>query len=201
MDRPPNGRPFSMRDQQPDKDREARLRSLVESTEAEVLSYALRRVPSREDAADVVAETFLVAWRRIDQIPRGDEARLWVFGVARNQVANLNRGELRRGRLSNLLRQNLVAASPAPVEPQDEVDSGLLEVLSALPEEDREILTLFAWDDLRPAEIAKVMGLRRATTRSRLHRAKKRLEAQLSRRVPEGAATPSNRPIPEENNV
>jgi DNA-directed RNA polymerase specialized sigma24 family protein len=56
-----------------------------------ILEYALRRVEEREDAADVVAETFLVAWRRIGEVPIGEEARLWLYGVARLTLANLHR--------------------------------------------------------------------------------------------------------------
>lgn len=184
-----------------DKTREDRFRSLVESTEAAILSYALRRVPSREDAADVVAETFLVAWRRIDQVPNGADARLWVFGVARNQVANLNRGELRRGRLSRRLQQNLVSASPSVQVSQEGGGAELFDAFSNLPEEDQEILTLLAWEDLKPAEIAKAMGLRGTTARSRIHRARQRLKAQLTARVAESATEPSNRSTPEESNV
>lgn len=190
-----------MSEPRPEDTRETRLRSLVEGNEAEVLSYALRRVPSREDAADVVAETFLVAWRRIDQMPTGDDARLWLFGVARNQVANLNRGELRRGRLSGRLRQDLAAAGPARMEPQDDVEVEVLEALSSLPEGDREILTLFAWEGLRPAEIAQAMGLRQPAARSRLHRAKQRLKAKLGEGSPVDTPATPHQPISEESNV
>ncbi|HEY3140934.1 MAG TPA: sigma factor, partial [Acidimicrobiales bacterium] len=64
-----------------------------------LLAYALRRVDHPEQAADVVAETMLVAWRRLDQVPPGDEARLWLFGVARRVLANQRRGSARRDRL------------------------------------------------------------------------------------------------------
>ena len=69
-----------------------------------MLAYVLRRVERAEDAGDVVAETFLVAWRRMDKVPAGDEARLWLYGVARRQLANQRRGELRRSRLADRLR-------------------------------------------------------------------------------------------------
>src|ERR1700754_4129216 len=60
-----------------------------------VLEYALRRVEAREDAADVVAETFLVVWRRMEEVPMGDAARLWLYGVARHVLANMHRAEPR----------------------------------------------------------------------------------------------------------
>lgn len=161
------------------KNREVEFSALVEGNESAIFSYALRRVPNRDDAVDVVSETFLVAWRKIDQVPKGDNARLWLFGVARNQVANLNRGELRRRRLSERIRQELITACSRPVHEPSQGPQLLLEALSKLDPDDREILTLLAWDELKPAEVAEVMGLRRTTTRSRIHRARKRLKEQL----------------------
>jgi RNA polymerase sigma-70 factor, ECF subfamily len=64
-----------------------------------VLAYAVRRTPDPQDAADVVAETFLVAWRRLDAVPSGEQARPWLYGVARHTLANRQRSELRRNRL------------------------------------------------------------------------------------------------------
>jgi DNA-directed RNA polymerase specialized sigma24 family protein len=84
-----------------------RFRRLFAETERELLTYVLRRVDRAEDAADVVAETFLVAWRRLDKVPAGDEARLWLYGVARRQLANQRRGQLRRLRLADRLRAEL----------------------------------------------------------------------------------------------
>src|SRR3954447_15329981 len=97
-------------------DRAARFTRLFADTEREILAYALRRVDRPEDAADVVAETFLVAWRRLDDLPSGDGARLWLYGVARRQLANQRRGRLRRSRLANRLRDAL-ADVPAGIEP------------------------------------------------------------------------------------
>src|SRR6201999_686174 len=82
-----------------------------------ILEYALRRVADREDAADVVAETFLVVWRRMEEVPIGDGARLWLYGVARNVLANMHRAERRRTRLGRRLAETLrteIAAHPEP---------------------------------------------------------------------------------------
>jgi DNA-directed RNA polymerase specialized sigma24 family protein len=96
-----------------------RLRRLFADTEHELLAYVLRRVDRGEDAADVVAETFLVAWRRMDRVPEGDEARLWLYGVARRQLANQRRGELRRSRLAERLRAELPVALASARGPED----------------------------------------------------------------------------------
>jgi RNA polymerase sigma-70 factor, ECF subfamily len=72
-----------------------------------ILGYVLRRTDNGEDAADVVAETFLTAWRRLDDVPPGDRAMLWLYGVARRVLANHRRGERRRSDLSDRLRAEL----------------------------------------------------------------------------------------------
>lgn len=170
-----------MRKTRTDTNRETRLRLLVERTERDILSYAMRRVNRLEDAADVVAETYLVAWRKIDRVPEGDAARLWLYGVARRHLANLRRGHTRRENLSDRLKADLAAKIPFPGgEGASDREAEISEALSKLSEEDREILTLFAWDELQPAEIATVMGIRGPTARSRLHRAKVRLKAELA---------------------
>lgn len=155
-----------------------RFRQLFRETERDVLAYVLRRVAASDDAPDVVAETYLVAWRRIEEVPKGEEARLWLLGVARRQLANMKRGQLRRQRLADRMRDEL-ARLPLDTGAGPERDSDLDEAFASLAEEDREVLTLFAWEGLKPNEIATVLGLRGVTARSRLHRAKKRLRQQL----------------------
>jgi RNA polymerase sigma factor (sigma-70 family) len=156
-----------------------RFRRLFADTERELLAYALRRVDRAEDAADVVAETFLVAWRRLDAVPEGDEARLWLYGVARRQLANQRRGELRRSRLADRLGAELRAAVGPSQASEDHRVAAVRAALARLEEDDREILRLSGWEELTPSEIAAVMGLPGVTVRSRLHRARKRLRTEL----------------------
>ena len=145
-----------------------RFRQLFADTERELLAYALRRVDRAEDAADVVAETYLVAWRRLDTLPAGDEARLWLYGVARRQLANQRRGQLRRSRLADRLRAELPAAVAAHRSPEDHRVATVRAALARLDEEDREILRLTSWEGLTPSQIAAVMGVPGVTVRSRL---------------------------------
>jgi RNA polymerase sigma factor (sigma-70 family) len=161
-----------------------RFSRLFADTERELLAYVLRRVDRGEDAADVVAETFLVAWRRLDRVPEGDEARLWLYGVARRQLANQRRGELRRSRLAERLRVELPVALAGDRSPEDHRAAAVRAALTRLDEEDREILRLSSWEELTPSEIAAVMGLPGVTVRSRLHRARKRLRAELDAGAP-----------------
>lgn len=150
-----------------------------------ILEYALRRVADREDAADVVAETFLVAWRRIGEVPLGDGARLWLYGVARLTLANLHRSERRRTRLGRRLAETLRTELSAQAPPSDGV-AEILRAIGELGEEDRELLLLVSWEGLAPSEAGRVLGLTAPATRSRLHRARRKLRRLMEEREMEG---------------
>src|SRR5271165_120248 len=79
-----------------------------------VLGYALRRTDNTDDAADVLAETFLTAWRRLDDVPAGDQTRLWLYGTARRVLANYRRGERRRLALADRLKAELAVSYRQP---------------------------------------------------------------------------------------
>jgi RNA polymerase sigma factor (sigma-70 family) len=140
-----------------------------------LLAYAVRRVDQPEDASDVVAETFLVAWRRNGDLPPDDEVRLWLYGVARRVLANHHRSGTRRDRLGERLRQRLSAMTSA--DPGHEVPQRLVvrEALKLLSDTDREILMLTAWEGLEPREVAEVIGASPVVVRTRLSRARKRM--------------------------
>jgi RNA polymerase sigma-70 factor (ECF subfamily) len=135
-----------------------------------VAAYALRRAP-REVAEDVVAETFLVAWRRLDRMPA--EPLPWLYGVARRTLANHRRSAARRASLVHRLQIE------APGGAVSAVDERLLDALRTLPRRDREVLMLLAWEGLTPAEAAQVLGCSAVAYRIRLHRARKRLAVAL----------------------
>jgi RNA polymerase sigma-70 factor, ECF subfamily len=144
-----------------------------------ILAYAVRRVRDPHDAADIVAETFLIAWRRLADVPAGDGARLWLYGVARHTLANQARSERRRERLAERLRQELPAALAAVSPSVAGGHAPVLEALGELDDGDREILLLAGWEQLRSGEIAAVLGITGVAARARLHRARRRLRARL----------------------
>ncbi|MEU9830409.1 sigma-70 family RNA polymerase sigma factor [Streptosporangium sp. NPDC048047] len=162
------------------RDPEHRFVEIYESAYASILGYALRRCPDPDDAADVVAETFTVAWRRIDEVPQGEEARLWLFGVARRVLANHRRGERRHEQRTAVLRGQL-AASPVLDEPSVEDYSRVGKVLRGLSDGDRELLTLVAWENLDTREIARVLGVSRNAAAVRLYRARRRFARDLAK--------------------
>lgn len=154
-----------------------------------VLAYALRRVEDPEDAADVVAETFLVAWRRLDEAPIGSEARLWLFGVARRVIANLHRAERRRTRLGQRLAESLRTELATQSPPAGEA-AAALRAMGELSDDDRELLLLVSWEELSPGEAARVLGISPLAARSRLHRARRRLRTVLEQSAPAGSTGP-----------
>jgi RNA polymerase sigma-70 factor, ECF subfamily len=162
----------------------ARFRALFEATFAPVRRYVHHRgVPARR-ADDVGAETFLVAWRRLGDVPR-DDPLPWLLAVARNVARNDHRG---RRRYEGLLRRLPEAQpSPPPAEPPDHAErADLRRALDALDEADRELLVLVAWDELTPTQAAQVVGCTPGTVRVRLHRARRRLAAELAQRSAPG---------------
>jgi len=162
-------------------DRE-RFELLFDRHRRAVLGYALRRVEQPADAADVLAETFLVAWRRLDDVPAGSAALPWLLAVARRVLANHRRSARRRGGLAERLRGELTAAVPrhGAIPAPDGERGRLAAALARLPEADRELVLLVGWEQLEPAQIAIVLGIPAETVRTRLHRARARLREALA---------------------
>ncbi|GAA4605829.1 sigma-70 family RNA polymerase sigma factor [Actinoallomurus liliacearum] len=155
-------------------DRKARFEEMYAAMYGPILGYALRRCSSPEDAADVVAETFTVAWRRFDEVPAGEKARLWLYGVARRVLANQRRGESRR-RLRTTSLQDEIAAVVA--DPSDA--PAIRRAFGDLSDDDRELLGLVAWEGLDHSGLAAVLRCSKGAARVRLHRARKRFSRAL----------------------
>lgn len=160
--------------------REARFEALVALVAADVRRYALRRT-DQDTAEDVLAETLLVLWRRLDDVPEGAELP-WTYAVARRCLANSERSRRRQRNLVDRIAgtADRAAVGPGP-EDIDLPDPALHAALARLREADREVLRLWAWEDLAPAEIAVVLDTTPNAVSIRLHRAKRRLAAELGR--------------------
>jgi len=158
-------------------DARRRFEQVYAAHQAAILGYALRRAGNADDAADVIAETFLTAWRRIDDIPAGEAARPWLYGVARRVLANQRRGQQRRTALGDRLRSEL-AVERYDREPPPGL-AGVAAALGRLGDADLEILTLAGWEGLDAGQIAVVIGCSRNAARIRLHRARRRFAAAL----------------------
>ncbi len=157
-------------------DRRTRFEAVVDEVGVPLRRYLLRR--TEPDAAeDVLADTFLVIWRRLDDIPEG-QVLPWCYSVARNCLANQRRSRRRR---AGLHARVVSLSPPAPAELAPTLpDPELHEALAALRPQDRELIRLWAWEDLPPAEIAVVLGVSANAVHIRLHRVRKRLARLLA---------------------
>jgi RNA polymerase sigma-70 factor (ECF subfamily) len=169
----------------------AQFEGLFRASRGPLLGYLSRRAPEA-DAADLLAEVYLVAWRRRTELPAGNEQRLWLFGVARRLLAEHHRIAVRR------FRAEEEADTARPDDSTDDHrDAAVLAALDSLSELDRELVTLTTWEGLSPAEAARVVGITAGTARVRLHRARVRLarHPQLRALLAEG---PDDGALPEE---
>jgi RNA polymerase sigma factor (sigma-70 family) len=160
-------------------ERRHRFEELYAANCGPILGYVLRRTDNPDDAADVIAETFLTAWRRLDAVPPGDEARLWLYGVARRVLANYRRGERRRAVLADRLRAEL-SAGYRPAQYTGEL-AEFAAAFRSLAEADREVLALVGWEGLDRGQAAAALGCSRNAVRIRLHRARRRLADAYAR--------------------
>lgn len=159
-------------------------------------AYARRRVADPADADDVVAETFAVAWRRLDQVQPDRSPLPWLYTIAANVIRNQRRSRGRRLRLVDKLE-----AQPSPGPQNDPAEAAHHEVrvaLGTLSDGDQEVLRLAAWEGLPHAEIGFILDCSTNAVALRLSRARQRLQAAL--RLPDPAPTiqPALDP-PEEN--
>jgi RNA polymerase sigma-70 factor (ECF subfamily) len=145
--------------------------ALFQDTRAPLLAYLSRRA-SADDAPDLLAEVYLVAWRRRADLPAGNERRLWLFGVARRLLAEHHRSVWTRAdaehEAGDAVRRDPPSGGGRP-------DEAVRRALDSLSDVDRELITLTIWEQLSPAEAARVVGITANTARVRLHRARARL--------------------------
>jgi len=158
--------------------RRRRFEQIYAANHAAITGYVLRRTANPDDAADVIAETFLACWRRLGDVPGGGDARLWLYGVARRVLANHQRGERRRSELAGRLRAELTASWREPEHTGDQAE--IAAAFAGLPGADRELLALAFWEELDNGQIAAVLGCSRNAVRIRLYRARRRLAAALA---------------------
>jgi RNA polymerase sigma-70 factor (ECF subfamily) len=165
---------------QAQNDDRARFAELFDANYARVHAFAQRRV-GRDLADEVAAETFLVAWRRLEVVPA--EPLPWLYGVARKVVLRQSRARVRQDQVRELLARE---RPPASALPDDAEHEELWRAWERLSDADREVLSLTVWEELPVRDAATVLGVPASVFSVRLHRARRRLERHLS----QGAATP-----------
>jgi len=171
----------SVADRAAEHARHERFTAIYQANYHRLLGYALRRT-SEDAAADVVAEVFLIAWRRLEDVPDEDAARLWLYGAARRVVANQERSRRRRERLSDRIRREWTAeVEPPATGPNADPAAAAFE---RLRRDERELLALVAWEGLDAGEVAQVCGCSRNAARIRLYRARRHFTRELARARP-----------------
>jgi RNA polymerase sigma-70 factor (ECF subfamily) len=152
---------------------EAEFRALFDQHYRDIAAYFARRL-GFDEALDAADDVFVVAWRRLDNIPTGSEARRWLFGVARNVLGNRRRSRFRAGRLLARLRGlGRDPGDPGP-EPQlirREQDQEVLDALATLSPAEQELLRLAVWEELSHREIGEILGCSRKAVDTRVYRA------------------------------
>ncbi|HEV2375577.1 MAG TPA: sigma-70 family RNA polymerase sigma factor [Streptosporangiaceae bacterium] len=157
-----------------------RFHTLYENCYQAIYAYVLRRTTAgHDDVPDIVAEVFVVAWRRRHVIPEPPAGRLWLYGVARRVLRNYERRVSRRQRLEARLREE---ASAAPAD--DLAYLSMREAVARLRPRYRETLRLVAWDGLSHTEAAAVLGCSVNAVAVTIHRAKAQLKKELSQTGP-----------------
>lgn len=156
-----------------------------------VLAYCGRRLPSSE-APDAASDTFLVAWRRFDEMPSGDGERPWLYGVAYRVVSNQRRSTGRRRRLNDRLRMvDRPRVEDAAVQVvQADADRMVLAAIAQLDATDQEVIRLSLWEELSSPEVANALGISEAAVRKRKSRARRRLQRILEPEQEQGIVIP-----------
>lgn len=172
---------------------EARFEAIFRANYGAIVEYAARRVSDKTLAADIAAETFAVAWRRLEDVP--EHPLPWLYGVARLTLANHRRTTRRQANVAEALvssDRHFTASGERPIADQIAARDAVLEALTGLTDDDREIIRLAAWEELPAEDIAQAIGCARATVAVRLHRARRRLAKAMAH----AGHVPTDEPAP-----
>lgn len=165
-----------------DNTAERRFREVFDAYHLHVYSYCRRRADAGM-ARDAASETFLTAWRRINDVPQGEHALRWLYGVARKVLANQYRSRKRYqrlvvkvGSLGNTPSQNLETQVVRRAEDQE-----VLDALGRLRPEDQELLRLAVWEEMPHGDIGELLGCSAHAADQRIRRAGDRLASEVQK--------------------
>lgn len=164
---------------------EAYFERVFRATYQKTLAYALRRADNEADAHDVVAETYLVAWRRLDQLRSAEEPQAWLYGVAYKALGNRRRSRHRSKGLADKIAAEPTKSSPDParIVVADEELIRVAEAMETLSQRDQEVLRLATFEGLSHREIGQVLAIKGPLVRSVLYRVRGRLARAVDERA------------------
>ena len=170
---------------------EASFRSIFENRYGAIHLYVLRRLgSSNQDALDVTAQVFALAWKRFDQVPEPPNDLPWLYAVARKIVSRHRRTEQRRQRLHDRLTSEALV-SGQPSHPTDTEGVRVRAAMDRLRAKDQEVLRLVLWEQLSHAHAGEVLGCSANAVAIRLHKARQRLRVELTLEPAPGGADPA----------
>lgn len=162
---------------------DARFRRIYEEYYDAMRDYCLRRLPS-DDTNDALAEVFMVVWRRLDSVPDGNQARLWLFGVARKVISTIQRGTRRRVRLAAKVMAigdgGSLAVDTESLVVRRSQDAALMKAIATLKPDDQELVRLKAWEEISHADIGEMLGISAHAVDMRLNRALRKIGKAMS---------------------
>ena len=170
---------------------DAKFRRAFDAHLDAVNRYCLRRL-SPTDANDAAAQVFVVAWRKVNEMPEGDGTLPWLYGIARYEVSTLRRGSRRRTALRRKLdgQAHSIVPGPSSVVVRRAEHQAVLTALGSLSDSDQEVILLRSYEELSTAEIAVVLDCNNEAAKKRLSRALKRLRKAAG----SSGLSPSGRP-------
>ncbi|WP_175986457.1 RNA polymerase sigma factor [Microbacterium tenebrionis] len=158
-----------------------RLTRAFEASASDLLAYLSRRT-NVDDGPDLLGETMVVAWRRVQDLPEDPErARMWLFGIARGTLQNHARGERRRWALADRIRGRIREDATAPAA---DAGSDVRDAIDRLDPELAELVRLVHWDRLSLVDAAELIDIPASTARGRYQKAREELRAALSVEAP-----------------
>ena len=160
-------------------EKDAEFAKVVATYRAALLRYGLRRLDDHSAAEDLVAETFVVVWRRWDLLPSRDEELFWLYGIAGRVLSNLRRSRSRSLRLEGRLASERELDQETPRYSKGDVEE-LMEALGALTADEQELIQLAYWEKLTHREIGLVLKCSEKAAGIRLSRTRKRLRDLLN---------------------
>ena len=161
---------------------EARFAEIYRRYSRHVHAYCVRRTPASQ-APDAVAEVFLVAWRKMSQVPEGEAALPWLYAVAYRVLSHQWRHKARSRRLIERLSglADVETSSPDVLLVRSEEYRTVIKASSRLKTIDQEVLRLTLWEELSHADIAVVLGIDSGAVKQRAYRARRNLAAEYQK--------------------
>lgn len=144
-----------------------------------IARYGLRRLNDHSAVEDLVAETFIVVWRRLDELPPQEEELFWLYGIAGKVLSNLRRSQQRSLRLEARLATEREAGQEAPRYSIEDIEE-LMEALASLSDRNRELIQLAYWEKLSYRGMGVVLGCSERAAGIRLSRARQSLRERLN---------------------